>query len=1597
MKETRKYIFQQIKDQQLSVEKSKVILKEIKQATAKKHKDIAIIGMAGRFPGAANLDEYWHNLLHEVDCIGDFPESRQKGVEGFIQRMALGSDKNMVYEKGGYLEQIDEFDSEFFKISNKESEMMDPLQRLLLTTVMETVEDAGYGGNRIVSSKTGVFIGRDHTVGNMYTHLLDQADELALTGSYTGILASRISYFLDLKGPSIVLDSACSSGLLAIHNACQAIRNNECDMAIAGGVCLIFFPVKNPAFDLVESKLHLVKPFDKHADGTLWGEGIGSLLLKPLDKAIEDRDHIHAIIKGSAMNNDGKSNGITAPNAIAQEEVFTRAWQNAEIPPETISFYEAHGTGTVLGDPIEVQSLSNAFRKYTSKKQFCGIGSVKSNIGHLAAASGIASVLKIILSLKHKKLVSTLHFDDPNPFIDFTGSPIYMVDRLQEWKREQEDIPLRAGISSFGFSGTNLHLVLEEAPVRKENAEESHPFHIFTISAKENELLFDLVSHYQDFLNRTDDLRLADLCYTSATGRGHYACRLALIVRNLQELKEKLSRISKDRPLFGQEGDGIFYGEFKIVPESKKVKSAGETTESALNLLHEKARETLASFSNQDFQVLSVICELYVQGAEIDWRLFYQTGEYRRISLPVYPFKKTSFWPQVDKSQGSYPAASVLQSGAAIPGQKVFETYKQSIFEVELRVEDQWLLNEHQMMGYHIVPATGLVEWARKTGYSYYGNDAFCLRDFRFINPLAVRESEGNRVHTIIERQDEQLQLQIVNQAVYKHTASDHDWSLNVEGKIVPVKTAEAPRMDLQQLMEKNDWERIEANFDNIAGNTKFGPRWNNIVQLSKRDDHVLVHIKLEGSFLDDFSMYGFHPALLDTGLNAVTMFLLSDLYLPFSFKNFMIYGSMPTSFYSYLRKREGREDNRETVSYDISLIDEQGNVFAEVENYTLKRVSAALVTKDLFYRINWVNAPHLTGEGNVTSGTVLLFGNVSGPTQELIPHLEAKGVEVIRVLRGDTYRKEQDTCFVIGHEEADYLQLFTDLKDRNVSRIIHGYALGEGGEATSLSSMQEIQEKSIQSLFSIVKSLVQAKYKHVVDLVLLGRNGFEVTGNEKEIEPCHTAFFSLGKVVNAEYPSVNCRSIDMDEETSWETILAEIDGEHHAYQVAYRGNERYIEEFGRYRGEKQQSEKPLELQENGLYLITGGTGGIGLEIAKFLSSGRKICLGLLSRSGVPRRDAWEDIKQSGTDAKTIRKIEMLEEIERSGSQVMVCSCDITNEQELAEGLQHLREAFGPIKGVIHAAGMADSGLLYTKSWSDFTNVTKPKIEGTYLLHRLLEERPDFFVLFSSIATLEGSPGQGGYVAGNGYLDGFAHYLRRKGVRATTLNWAAWEETGMAVNYGAVNGGGICKPLKTNEAIAAFGQALAMDCKQVMIGSLNTDLLGTLQEGLFLKVEAGLAGKIGTRKQPLSETYAFTITGRTEERYDEIEQKVSSIWAETLRLPSVNIYASFLDVGGDSLIATQLLKKLEIEFPGVLDLPDLFTYSSVAELADHIKQQRKGQQKIQAVPTMADGSNSSSDSLEQQLQSILDNLTSGDQSVEAMVDLLSQRRNRIDE
>ncbi|URZ17238.1 non-ribosomal peptide synthetase [Clostridium felsineum] len=642
------FIFEQLSSKKISREKAKQMLLQLMNYKNNSYlHDIAIIGVGMKVGVANNKYEFWRKLKSGSSLIIDFPSKRieEQGLE-------LSSDK---YNKGGYMKEIDGFDAEFFRISPKEAKLMDPIQRLFLETAWEAIEDSGYGGNEIYGSRTGVFVGRDHTNESNYRHLSEENDPLILTGSWTSILASRISYIYNFRGPSIVIDTACSSGLVSIHMACQSLRNEECELAIAGGVNILFSPTQNNdknMMGMIESKSGIVRTFDRRADGTLWGEGINALVLKPLKKAIEDNDNIYSIIKGSAINNDGASNGLTAPNAEAQEDVILRAWKDANINPDKISYVEAHGTGTKLGDPIEINALTNAFNKFTKRKQFCGIGSVKTNIGHLVGASGTTSLIKVILALKNKKIPPIINFTEINPYINFCNSPFYVNNTLSEW--DKGEYPRIAAINCFGLSGTNCHIVLQEAPENIDsNTDNNNEYRIMTISGKSKSSLKAIIKKYYDFFVERRDINFTDVCYTTNIGRGHYNYRLAIIAKTIEDLIKVLKNIldvGKDKNAYYGENNSsnnmayLAKSEVKVKDLEKKLSSAAE----------EKVRESIKS-NNENMDLITEICKLYVEGANIDWKLFYNTKKAKRISLPTYAFTHKRYWidsKSIKKSNG---------------------------------------------------------------------------------------------------------------------------------------------------------------------------------------------------------------------------------------------------------------------------------------------------------------------------------------------------------------------------------------------------------------------------------------------------------------------------------------------------------------------------------------------------------------------------------------------------------------------------------------------------------------------------------------------------------------------------------------------------------------------------------------------------------------------------------------------------------------------------------------------------------------------------------------------------------------------------------
>ncbi|PQP81878.1 non-ribosomal peptide synthetase [Paenibacillus sp. PCH8] len=583
-------------------------------------KDIAIIGLSLKFPGASNASEFWHVLESGSHHIQDYPENRIKDAADYLQSIRSEMDE-IQWIKGGYLDQIDQFDYSFFGITPKTAQFMDPNQRMFLQTAWHTIEDAGYAGEGINGRNVGVYVGYSK-VGYDYERLVtaNYPAELKnyIIGNLPSVLASRIAYFLNLKGPALTMDTACSSSLVAVHMACKGLLAGDCEMAIAGGIRTALLPI-SIGLDM-ESPDALTRTFSEDANGTGFGEGVGAVMLKPMQQAMKDGDHIYGVIKGSAINQDGKTVGITAPNPESQTNVIEQAWKEAGISPDTLNFIEAHGTGTKLGDPVEFNALRKAFEKYTDRKQFCAIGSAKANIGHGFEAAGIAGLIKSILMFQHRKIPPLVHFDKPNPMLKFEASPFYVNQDVMAFG--QEESPLRCGVSSFGFSGTNAHVVLEEyVPSKTVDRRMSQEPNLFVLSAATERALDELVRTYHQYLTDHTDVSIQQICYTASTGRANLDYRLAIVITSTQALHEKLQQIAS--------GEGklpnVYFGYAK----------------------KDKTLVTDHLYTRGKAEAINELGQLFTLGAVIDWERFYNHDVIPKIPLPLYPFEQKRCWIEV--------------------------------------------------------------------------------------------------------------------------------------------------------------------------------------------------------------------------------------------------------------------------------------------------------------------------------------------------------------------------------------------------------------------------------------------------------------------------------------------------------------------------------------------------------------------------------------------------------------------------------------------------------------------------------------------------------------------------------------------------------------------------------------------------------------------------------------------------------------------------------------------------------------------------------------------------------------------------------------
>lgn len=611
--------------------------------------DVAIIGVGMNLPGAGSLEEYWEMLINGISAIREIPEERGKDIEKHIQ-FTRHTKERIKFRRMAYLDEINKFDYGYFGISPREASLIDPVNRLFLQCCATAIDDAGYGRDKIKGTKTGVFLGYSANIGNAYSRLLlETSPELfnaSLPLNQISMTASKVAYTFDLLGPSMVIDTACSSSLVSLYTACEQIRQKKCSMALAGGGFLSLSPIAEGYSVGFESEENKTRAFAEGATGSAIGEGVGVVLLKSLKEAIKDKDDIYAVIKGGAVNQDGNSFGIAAPNYLAQSEVIQEAWKDAKVSAKDISYMEAHGTGTALGDPIEIKAIRHAFETVGAKKQMCGIGSLKCNIGHLNEASGISGILKMILVLKNKEIPPTINMLVPNSNIDFSNSPLYLVTKRTPLEAKNGDTSF-VGISGFGMSGTNCHFVLSNAPeIEFESKEEEQ--NILTISAQSVSPLKALFRKYLDFLEEHETINLTDFCYNINTARHHQQYRVAFVFKDRDELLEKLKNLEENYPYI-IDAKGYYIGNYHIVPEYKENRLKHEITIMEQKEFTEQGNKELEKYSkSKEPNVLFEVLENYVRGGMIDWNLLYEE-ERRKLHLPTYSYEKNYCWYKVNE------------------------------------------------------------------------------------------------------------------------------------------------------------------------------------------------------------------------------------------------------------------------------------------------------------------------------------------------------------------------------------------------------------------------------------------------------------------------------------------------------------------------------------------------------------------------------------------------------------------------------------------------------------------------------------------------------------------------------------------------------------------------------------------------------------------------------------------------------------------------------------------------------------------------------------------------------------------------------------
>ncbi|NRD72189.1 SDR family NAD(P)-dependent oxidoreductase [Shewanella sp. VB17] len=1442
-----------------------------------KRVDIAIVGMGCRFPGGVNSPEtFWSGLLEGRDLIGQIDTLRWDALS-LVQKGELATDR------AGVIDNIEYFDCNLFGITPREAQCMDPQQRLLLETGWEALERAGYDFS---SNDTlgGVFIGPGP---NDYVQRFPK-DTLSLshhhsTGNALSVTAGRLAFTLDWQGPALAVDTACSSSLMAVHLAVQSLRQGECDIALAGGVNLLL----SPETSVLLSKGSMLAPdgrcktFDAKANGYVRSEGCGMVVLKRLDDAIADGDKVLAVLRGSATNQDGHSQGLTAPNGQAQQQVLRRALADAAVDPAQVELLEAHGTGTPLGDPIEIAAAQAVYVDDVVRQSPLWVSSVKSNMGHAEAAAGIAGMIKAVLCLTQQTIAPHLHLSRLNPEIQLDASTLRIPDEPQEW---QDDHVRYAAVSSFGFSGTNVHLILQSAPEHTPSSEQVKQAIGLRISAASDTALNEMMRCYRNVLVSLPEQQYKAFC--QQTWRRAVLGHTRIFEDATQ--KEMLAALE------------LALGELVPMAESCHKPSS-------------------------------------VAG----------------ISLPCYPFERQRFWQQSPGSQ---------QSVLTLPHSGLRLSSKQAslvVYVVDYVQQPPFNLQDHLVHGDPVVPAAAHLALIIGMLDDLRGRQNWEITDVLCEEALVI-DADTEVVHyqftVLSDEEGGGVSIEVlsdVGSRTQRHLRARACAAQNLPRSVAIPSSARA----LAKIDGITFYERLSSPEIRLSNSFR------SIVSIEQYQGYTVSEIAWTG---------GEHSAIVPGELDALLQTIALATMAEQPEQSRMGGATIPVAIDRLIfapRKNTERvqaptlcqtrllkqDENGGTFVHDLTLAEQGEKPFLSVEGLITRRVSAQQikrVTASSSYLVEKWQAQSLADDSEVnklSEHNTLVF---------VLLNNEDDFVD-------SGWRKrlsDAGTLFDVDSCDLDMLKRTTE--GRFVSLV---YCL------PALARMSENSEQTpwIQQAMALVAA---ARRAHQLSELLAGSGidvGFRVlssgyvdhtgTGGGS---PLYGFALGLCKSLDLEWQEYSVGMLDIDGSTfdQRSAVMADEVRKSRVDWVAYHHAQRYVLRIDELQASSMKVEPDFHCHDDGLYLLSGGLGDLAVAT----------CHWLVQRGGkhfllLGRRAEDADISQQLAQLR-----------DATGADIDYQTCDVANRQVLAALLDQLNR---PLRGIFHCAGVLADGAFTTLTDDDFERVICAKMLGSWHLHELTRDmRLDCFVMYSSLASLLGAAGQSNYAAANGFMDQLAHYRRGLGLPALAINWAGWDEIGMAVGRSSSLGLRLLSPTR---AIADLERALAS--AQSQLGVIDVDW------PVFAKVwrdsPPALVEDWFTAHQSATERLT------AEDNSDIILQDLLALPAlakveavrEHLRLMAREImklddsralddHKPFLDLGFDSLMSIELKQKLQKSFQIRVPATLVFDYPNVESLSAYVMQalSPKDTETGTELPTQADSLDDlDEDQLAQMLETLL--------------------------